>query len=449
MFALEIAFKDGLSAPEVVFIRRLEALVGAADSSHVVVDDMAAFEYQLRLIRGIGRRFICQPVSAASDATLSDTGEGEYDGEFFIDTGLLTLRVVSLDPDLFLKESEPPDRAGVRVLRQAAGTKTPIFPAVVIRGDRPLCMSFTPDQPVYIGRAKHCVVRIDSPRVSSVHARLGFEGRQFWVEDLGSTNGTFVHGQPIAGRAALQPGEEVILAREVTLIGVNSEAQLEQAYRPGSKEILDTLSAREHEYPILLALSDVARPARLALSAGTSYTVGRDPGSDMWLGAPHVSRLHCAFEVSKNGRVTLIDQSTNGTAYDDGILQRGERLELYKDPKVLNFGAGLTVAICFSKEDEARYQSCQGAPDTFSNGQTPAKADLLEGAQTNILPQRSDSHTSGRLAFGLHNEGTAERRSILTFYESLNTSSRVLLLLTVGAVLFAAVVVISLFAGLF
>ncbi len=62
-------------------------------------------------------------------------------------------------------------------------------------------------QMLLIGRDPGCDLVLDDPMVSSRHARVSFEGRQAQVEDLRSTNGTFVHGKRLAGRATLEIGE--------------------------------------------------------------------------------------------------------------------------------------------------------------------------------------------------------------------------------------------------
>ncbi len=45
---------------------------------------------------------------------------------------------------------------------------------------------------VTIGRKKSCTIRINCPFLSKVHARIFLYKDKFYVEDLGSTNGTFV-----------------------------------------------------------------------------------------------------------------------------------------------------------------------------------------------------------------------------------------------------------------
>ena len=50
---------------------------------------------------------------------------------------------------------------------------------------------------------------IDDPFASAEHAVLTYRGRRWYVEDLGSTNGTSVNGRTVTGRPALGFGDEL------------------------------------------------------------------------------------------------------------------------------------------------------------------------------------------------------------------------------------------------
>jgi uncharacterized protein YraI len=60
-----------------------------------------------------------------------------------------------------------------------------------------------------VGRAPDCDVVLDDVEVSRHHARFYWRGVELVVEDLGSTNGTFVNGQPIRGPQILRQGDAV------------------------------------------------------------------------------------------------------------------------------------------------------------------------------------------------------------------------------------------------
>lgn len=63
-----------------------------------------------------------------------------------------------------------------------------------------------------IGRLANCDLSIDSPSVSREHARLHCGSAGVEIEDLGSTNGTFVNGLRLSGRSALRQGDRVAVA---------------------------------------------------------------------------------------------------------------------------------------------------------------------------------------------------------------------------------------------
>lgn len=65
------------------------------------------------------------------------------------------------------------------------------------------------DKPVEItiGRREGCDVCLNyDSQVSREHAILSYDGDHFWLEDTGSTNGTFIGEERITGRVEIQPG---------------------------------------------------------------------------------------------------------------------------------------------------------------------------------------------------------------------------------------------------
>jgi pSer/pThr/pTyr-binding forkhead associated (FHA) protein len=57
--------------------------------------------------------------------------------------------------------------------------------------------------PVLIGRGSECQLVLDDDYVSTRHARVASGDNGFYVEDLGSTNGTYVNGQRITDPTAI------------------------------------------------------------------------------------------------------------------------------------------------------------------------------------------------------------------------------------------------------
>jgi pSer/pThr/pTyr-binding forkhead associated (FHA) protein len=63
--------------------------------------------------------------------------------------------------------------------------------------------------PIEIGREGSTGLPIDDEQASRRHARVTAEGDHALVEDLGSTNGTYLNGQPIEGQRTLRPGDRL------------------------------------------------------------------------------------------------------------------------------------------------------------------------------------------------------------------------------------------------
>lgn len=69
-----------------------------------------------------------------------------------------------------------------------------------------------------IGRDSSNGVAINDSEVSRKHSRLSFQGGKYVIEDLGSTNGTFVNGQRLAGPVVLKAGDVVSLGEQIVLM---------------------------------------------------------------------------------------------------------------------------------------------------------------------------------------------------------------------------------------
>jgi hypothetical protein len=60
-----------------------------------------------------------------------------------------------------------------------------------------------------VGRAGGCSVVLDEQYVSQVHARIFMRDGSVFVEDLGSTNGTWVNGSRAVGQMPARPGDRI------------------------------------------------------------------------------------------------------------------------------------------------------------------------------------------------------------------------------------------------
>ena len=69
-----------------------------------------------------------------------------------------------------------------------------------------------------VGRDMVNAIMINDAEISRRHARLVAQPGGYVIEDLGSTNGTFVNGQRLMGPHLLRPGELVLFGENVSLV---------------------------------------------------------------------------------------------------------------------------------------------------------------------------------------------------------------------------------------
>src|SRR5215218_5305278 len=69
--------------------------------------------------------------------------------------------------------------------------------------------------PLLIGRGNDAAIRLDDDYVSTRHARIASSGDEWFVEDLGSTNGTYVGNSRISQATAIQLGVQVRVGKTI------------------------------------------------------------------------------------------------------------------------------------------------------------------------------------------------------------------------------------------
>jgi pSer/pThr/pTyr-binding forkhead associated (FHA) protein len=67
--------------------------------------------------------------------------------------------------------------------------------------------------PMTVGRAATCDVVLADTYVSNVHARIYDRDGGWWLEDLGSTNGTYVNRTRVSTPTAVGPGDEIRMGK--------------------------------------------------------------------------------------------------------------------------------------------------------------------------------------------------------------------------------------------
>lgn len=111
----------------------------------------------------------------------------------------------------------PSQRSAAPAAARPASRKSKKAPRriTVIESDNLKGKSFDLDDEVIIGRADKCSLVLDDTYVSQIHARIFRRGDSYMIEDMGSTNGTYVNRRRITAAAELQRGDQVKIGKAV------------------------------------------------------------------------------------------------------------------------------------------------------------------------------------------------------------------------------------------
>jgi pSer/pThr/pTyr-binding forkhead associated (FHA) protein len=195
-----------------------------------------------------------------------------------------------------------------------------------------------PGDRLTFGRGDDCDVVLDDPGVSRRHAELRREGGALVLRDLGSSNGTFVGGEPIQ-RRAITAADEVQLGPDVTLALLTEGPpavladEPARARRPAPAEPEAHVAAaapvgRASRGPfgwfqrVWWTLEPRAAHGRPRAVRESATSVGRDPSAALVLDDESVSRMHARLDL-RDGQLTVTDlKSRNGTFVNDqAVLQ--------------------------------------------------------------------------------------------------------------------------------
>jgi len=111
----------------------------------------------------------------------------------------------------------PDTRPARQAAKSARGGKGRPPTTVVVRDESGKKVESVPlrDGAVQVGRAEACHVRIGDRYASQFHARLYPKNGSWYVEDLGSTNGTYLNQQRVSGSAEVQAGDHIRIGKTV------------------------------------------------------------------------------------------------------------------------------------------------------------------------------------------------------------------------------------------
>jgi hypothetical protein len=113
------------------------------------------------------------------------------------------------------------------------------------------------EKQILIGRSSDLDMVLVEDMVSRKHARIAMQTDQIWIEDLGSTNGTFVNGEKIK-RARLKEGDRVLIGTSILKLiagdapkeGMDVKRELENVAQARRTSQQRTMSGAIDEVPL-------------------------------------------------------------------------------------------------------------------------------------------------------------------------------------------------------
>jgi len=172
--------------------------------------------------------------------------------------------------------------------------------------------------PKVLGRSETADIRLDHASVSRQHCRFWAEGGGCFVEDFGSTNGTYVNGLKIE-REKLAPGDTIVVGRFELVVEDKQRVQLtvDLPEEPRSRVLL--LDQRAEEKHLARVIHQRMTPSRRMSLPGMVAEVVYTPcgllGGDCF----------DTFELSNRWILSLFDPMTHGVkAAMNSMLLRAE-----------------------------------------------------------------------------------------------------------------------------
>jgi len=93
--------------------------------------------------------------------------------------------------------------------RRAAGRRRGVPRLVIVEPKDRKGRAFELQEEQTVGRAAGCQISLDDTYVSQLHARVFQKDGSWFVEDLGSTNGTYVNSKRVSSPLAVKRGDQI------------------------------------------------------------------------------------------------------------------------------------------------------------------------------------------------------------------------------------------------
>jgi ABC-type multidrug transport system ATPase subunit/pSer/pThr/pTyr-binding forkhead associated (FHA) protein len=252
------------------------------------------------------------------------------------------------------------------------------------------------------------------------------EGDNYFIEDLGSSNGTYLNGQPVSGPVSLQSGDEIALGHTVVMrfdLPTQSEIPTKESQSGAPEPEMTMLEGDEAPYQTMEVMDDdgltmaaesappepappqptASRPPRDAMQtmlggeelytpdldatppeftvavagvnpqtytlSGNVITIGRSDDNDIVIGSRIVSRHHARLERSNGGyRLVVLPDASNPVLYKGRPVEGALQLSHEDKLRIGGLDPGIMVTMTYSSPAEATAEA--GAIDVTFGEQT-------------------------------------------------------------------------------
>jgi ABC-type multidrug transport system ATPase subunit/pSer/pThr/pTyr-binding forkhead associated (FHA) protein len=222
---------------------------------------------------------------------------------------------------------------------------------------------------IIVGRDPDVDITIPSPIVSRRHARLTRDGDAYMIEDMGSSNGTYVNGQRVSERRQLKSGDQVRFGQAIVLdYSAPQEAQgTVVSKKPDpSAGVLETQLEQSIDFENLKA----APPKLVVTVAGESsqtysltrpvITIGRGQDNDIVIPSPIVSSQHARLDRMDDGYVLeMLPQAKNPVQVEGRPLEGAHVLHHGDILRIGGQDPGVMVTMSYQAPAEAVSQPAQ------------------------------------------------------------------------------------------
>jgi ABC-type multidrug transport system ATPase subunit/pSer/pThr/pTyr-binding forkhead associated (FHA) protein len=231
---------------------------------------------------------------------------------------------------------------------------------ITVGPNRGTTYPLTPAQPVTIGRDASCDLTIEDVMISRQHARIRFQGQHYFVEDLGSSNGTFINGNrlgpnpvPLSNGDQIQLGSAAVLVFEAQ---VSPEAPTRIGSAISARSAATIFDAQGVELPDVTPELSVT----IAGSSSRSYSlvqnrinIGRSADNDIVIDSKIVSRHHAHLERVEGGYMFVPSPDATNPVFLDGYpVYSAQRLQTGNILRIGGADPGLMISMAYSMGPE-------------------------------------------------------------------------------------------------